>query len=97
MNRLVSTSSSALNSQKSKITSKKKLILRLNMALSDLKKSDFKKVIKVETLYQLLLKCEINPPITREECRLLWPQFRLNAKNTLDWDEFLRHYIYDQK
>ena len=33
MNRLVSTSSSALNSQKSKITSKKKLILRLNMAL----------------------------------------------------------------
>ena len=34
--------------------------------------------------------------MTREECRKLWPQFRLNAKNTLDWHEFLRYFLYDQ-
>ena len=53
--------------------------------------------LTVESLYQLLLKMEIAPPVTREECRKLWPQFLLNAKNTLDWHEFLRHYMYSQE
>ena len=44
----------------------------------------------------MLLKVNIQPPVTREECRKLWPQFRLNAKNTLDWHEFLRYFLYDQ-
>ncbi len=53
--------------------------------------------LTVETLYQLLQKLDLSPAVTRDECRKLWPQFRLNTKNTLDWDEFLRHYMYSQE
>ncbi|KAF5405205.1 hypothetical protein PHET_01434 [Paragonimus heterotremus] len=47
-----------------------------------------------DQLFQLLQSLELQPQLTRFEVRELWPHLFVDSKETLSFQEFLRHFLY---
>ncbi|XP_063289683.1 EF-hand calcium-binding domain-containing protein 6-like [Pelobates fuscus] len=53
--------------------------------------------LTVESLYQLLKRCEIRPQISREEIGKIWDTLILNQDCTVEFFQFIRHFGFSPK
>ncbi|KAM8924698.1 EF-hand calcium-binding domain-containing protein 6-like [Pelodytes ibericus] len=50
-----------------------------------------------ESMYQLLKRCDLQPPVCREEVKKIWETFILNQDQTVDFFQFVRHFGFSPK
>uniref|UniRef100_A0A8C5R155 EF-hand domain-containing protein n=1 Tax=Leptobrachium leishanense TaxID=445787 RepID=A0A8C5R155_9ANUR len=53
--------------------------------------------LTVESLYQLLKRCNVRPSISREDVGKIWETFILNRDQTVSFCQFVRHFGFSPK